>query len=220
MRFFLRFCPYLAVPLITALLSLPCQCLANRQDVETVHKALSAFYLSTNGDSWAHRTGWNVTTVPQSMAEFNQWHGLRVVGSTLVRIDLPRNDLSGSLPPELGNLSGLRALVLWRNHLEGSIPFELGNLSALKRLNLIDNQLTTVPPELGNLSALEGLWLSSNQLATVPPELGNLSSLVTLMLYDNQLATIPTELGSLSKLKGLGLGNNQLTTLPPELGNL
>ena len=112
MRFFLRFCSYLAVPLITAFLLLPCQCLANRQDVETVHKALSAFYLSTNGDSWADRTGWNVTTVPQSMAEFNQWRGLRVVGNTLVRIDLPRNDLSGSLPPELGNLSALIELIL------------------------------------------------------------------------------------------------------------
>lgn len=156
MRLFLRFCPYLAVPLITALLSLPCQCLANGQDVETVHKALSAFYLSTNGDSWADRTGWNVNSVPQSMAEFNQWHGLRVANNILVRIDLPLNDLSGSLPPELGNLSGLRELILWRNHLEGSIPSELGNLSLLKELSLWRNQLTgSIPPELGNLSSLE-----------------------------------------------------------------
>ena len=160
MRFFLRFCSYLAVPLITAFLLLPCQCLANRQDVETVHKALSAFYLSTNGDSWADRTGWNVTTVPQSMAEFNQWRGLRVVGNTLVRIDLPRNDLSGSLPPELGNLSGLRELILWRNHLAGSIPFELGNLSSLEELNLSENYLEgSIPSELGNLSALNSLGL-------------------------------------------------------------
>ena len=88
MRYVLRLWPCLAVPFITTLLSLPFQCLASRQDVETVSKALTALYLSTNGDSWANRTGWRIHMVPQSMAEFDKWHGLHVENNVLVRIDL------------------------------------------------------------------------------------------------------------------------------------
>ncbi len=42
------------------------------------------------------------------------------------------NQLSGEIPPELGNLTGLQALVLGDNQLSGEwIPIELGDLRPL-----------------------------------------------------------------------------------------
>ena len=66
------------------------------------------------------------------------------------------NQLSGAIPPELGNLANLQNLDLGSNQLSGAIPPELGNLANLQSLNLNDNQLSgAIPPELGNLTNLE-----------------------------------------------------------------
>jgi Leucine-rich repeat (LRR) protein len=51
------------------------------------------------------------------------------------------NQLIGSIPPELGNLSLLETLELGVGSLSGSIPPELGNLSQLKSLELHYNSL-------------------------------------------------------------------------------
>jgi len=134
------------------------------------------------------------------------------------------NQLSGSIPPELGNLPTLLWLDLYSNQLTGSIPPTLGNLTNLEGLRLYSNPLSgSIPPELGNLLNLRVLHLSDNQLVgSIPPELSNLDQLVTLFLSDNQLTgNIPSELGSLPNLESLALSSNQLTGgIPPELGNL
>ncbi len=144
--------------------------------------------------------------------------------SNLEDLRLDDNQLTGSIPTELGNLSNLEDLWLNSNQLTGSIPTELGNLSNLEDLRLDDNQLTgSIPMELGNLSNLVYLWLDDNQLTgSIPTELGNLSNLVDLRLDDNQLTgSIPTELGNLSNLVDLYLNNNLLTgTIPEEVLDL
>jgi len=142
----------------------------------------------------------------------------------LVDLSLSTNQLSGSIPPELGSLSSLEDLNLWSNQLSGVIPPELGSLSSLESLGLSTNQLSgSIPPELGSLSSLMYLNLWSNQLSgVIPPELGNMSSLEEVWLYSNQLSgVIPPELGSLSSLEEVWLESNQLSgNIPPELGNL
>ena len=81
------------------------------------------------------------------------------------------NQLSGSIPPELGSLSNLERLYLRVNQLSGSIPPELGGLSNLTRLDLSDNRLSgSIPPELGGLSNLMWLYLRGNQLSGCIPE--------------------------------------------------
>ena len=132
--------------------------------------------------------------------------------------------LTGTLPPELGNLASLRQLLLAGNQLTGPIPSELGSLSNIEYLTLNGNQLTgAIPPELGNLANLEGLTLEYNQLTgVIPSEFGNFANLSNMNLSNNQLTgTIPPELGNLAKLKWLRLNDNQLTgAIPPELGKL
>ena len=132
--------------------------------------------------------------------------------------------LTGTLPPELGNLTSLRELWLEGNQLTGPIPSELGNLVNLQQLRIDHNQLTgAIPPEFGNLANLEWLYLNNNQLTgAIPAELGNLANLMYLYIDDNRLTgPIPSELGNLAKLRQLRLNDNQLTgAIPPELGNL
>jgi len=56
------------------------------------------------------------------------------------------------------------------NQLNGTIPSSIGNLSALLQLNLYDNNLYgTVPPSIGELTALQILNLSSNHLDCMGP---------------------------------------------------
>ncbi len=183
--------------------------------------ALLALYNATNGASWTNNTGWTGAAGTEC-----SWFGITCdVGETTVRtISLGFNQLSGSIPPELGNLTNLQSLVLQGNQLNGSIPPELGNLTNLQDLWLSSTQLSgSIPPELGNLTNLEFLDLYSNQLSgSIPPELGNLTNLEFLLLDSNQLSgPIPPELGNLTNLQGLWLYSNQLSgSIPPELGNL
>ena len=65
------------------------------------------------------------------------------------------NQLTGNIPPELGNLENLQRIGLVTNHLTGVIPPELGNLENLQYLYLHHNQLIgPIPVELMNLTCL------------------------------------------------------------------
>ena len=187
---------------------------------ETPDRAeLVALYNATDGANWAQGTNW------LSSAPLSQWHGVEVDGNGRVRaLRLSRNQLSGSIPAELGRLSRLSDLSLQSNQLSGSIPAELGALSSLTILNLDTNQLSgPIPAELGQLSNLVVLRLNDNRLSgPVPAELGGLSNLSVLWLSGNQLSgSIPAELVRLSRLSDLSLNSNQLSgSIPVELGAL
>ena len=176
--------------------------------------ALIALYNATNGANWAHSGNW------LSARPVDEWHGVRVDGNgRVVWLLLADNNLSGEIPPELGNLSSLEFLVLADNNLSGEIPPELGNLSNLKSLSLWSNNLSgKIPPELGNLSNLKSLSLNHSDLSGgIPPEFGNLSKLESLFLQANNLSgEIPPELGNLSNLMELALWGNPLSGCIPE----
>jgi len=90
-------------------------------------------------------------------------------------VDPVANQLSGDIPPELGDLFSLTTLHLSGNRLTGPLPPELGNLSNLTVACLHSNQLTgPMPPELGTLSSLETLYLYNNRLSADIPDLTSL----------------------------------------------
>jgi Leucine-rich repeat (LRR) protein len=74
-------------------------------------------------------------------------------------LNLSSNQLTGSIPPEIGNLTNLEWLVLGSNELTGSIPSEIGNLTNLIILYLNNNQLTGEIPE--SICDLNINWSSS-----------------------------------------------------------
>ena len=68
----------------------------------------------------------------------SSWDGVTTDGtpSRVTQLNLYDNELSGSIPRALGNLSNLTRLSLSHNDLTGSIPSELGSLSNLNYLYL------------------------------------------------------------------------------------
>ena len=118
-------------------------------DVNTDRAALAALYNTTNGSSWRDDTNW-VSSRP-----LGEWHGVSTdADGRVTELDLRDNQLSGSIPLELGNLAYLQALGLGSNQLSGSIPSELGNLAYLQRLELRDNQFSgCVPVKLFDMTS-------------------------------------------------------------------
>lgn len=180
--------------------------------------ALVALYHATDGANWANTWDLNMP--------MDTWYGVTLnVERCVKELSLDNNQLSGSIPVELGNLSNLTHLNFGYNQLTGSIPLELGNLLNLENLSLRNNQLSgSIPSDLGNLINLTHLYLRNNQLSgSIPVELGNLSNLILLInLQNNQLnGNIPVELSNLTTLEELNLNNNQLSgSIPVELSNL
>ena len=152
------------------------------------------------------------------------WRGVTIDGDRAVALDLSSTELSGTVPPELGDLTRLRYLHLGDNQLSGAIPPELGDLARLDYLHLGSNELSgPVPPELGNLARLDYLHLGGNQLTeAIPPELGDLTNLRSLHLESNQLTgPIPPQLGNMTSLEYMYLHSNELSgSVPPELGDM
>ena len=130
-------------------------------------EALVSLYNSAGGDSWSNNSDWLVSNTPCS------WYGIGCVNGYVALIGLNSNQLNGTIPSELGNLSNLTNLWLQDNQLTGEIPLVLGNLSNLVDLKLDNNQLTSgIPTELGNLSNLINLSLANNPLSgSIPTQL-------------------------------------------------
>lgn len=179
--------------------------------------ALIALYNSTNGPEW--NRPWDL----EKPAFF--WDGVIVASSgRVVALAQENNNLDGTLPAEIGDLSALRGLILGGNELKGGLPAQLGDLTELEALILRDNDFSgSIPTELGSLTKLFELNLAINGLTgDIPTELGALTMLETLSLNSNDLTgEIPVALSGLTNLNGLGLGGNGLSgAVPDELSAL
>ena len=117
----------------------------------TDRAALVAFYNATGGPGWEVSYNW------LSDAPLGFWYGVTVDrNGRVIKLfedtvwGTGRVQLTGVIPPELGNLTNLTVLHLRGHQLAGAIPPELGNLANLEELHLYQNQLTgAIPPECG-----------------------------------------------------------------------
>ena len=118
------------------------------------------------------RLNWSAST------RIEDWDGVNLGGTPrrVVGLSLNSRGLDGTIPAELGDLTGLRRLHLFENRLAGPMPAELGRLTSLRSLDLSDNRLTgQVPVDFARLSNLRSLDLSGNRLTgAIPPQLGDL----------------------------------------------
>lgn len=146
--------------------------------------ALVALYRAAGGDDWIDRTNW------LSDEPLGTWYGVETEGGRVVYLDLcgpGGNNLRGSIPSALGNLTALEELRLSNNFLTGPIPSALGRLRRLDVLRLSNNALSgPVPSELGDLENLEELRLHQNRLTgDLPSNLRHLPNLERLRIEDN-----------------------------------
>ena len=202
-------CVFTLPVLLFAWFAFPGLCMAQGSVAED-KAALQALYNATNGDNWTTDTNWNSTE------PLHQWHGVRVDSRTgrVTIIGLANNNLNGSIPVEIGDLTALKVLSLYNNALTGEIPSSIGDLTALESLHLSYNDLTgEIPSSIVDLTALKVLSLYNNTLTgEIPSSIGDLTALEELWLTDNDLTGgIPSSIGDLTALKKLALALNDLT---------
>ncbi|NNF03172.1 MAG: hypothetical protein HKN17_01795, partial [Rhodothermales bacterium] len=249
---------------------------AEAQPMQKDRQALIELYNSTDGANWINNTNWLTGEpisewygVTESVSPDDEWAATidlqdnnltgplpsswaALVGGGAFRdlrnLNLDGNNISGPVPPVLGQLANLQTLTLNDNNLSGGLPPEIANLQNLTFLSILGNQLTGPIPEtyyfmqslqtlqlldnqlsgqlpsgLGQNPTLRFLQISFNDLdGTIPPDIADGASIRDVYIaYNNFSGTIPAELGGNPNLEGLDVGGNSLTgTIPPELGNL
>ncbi|XP_027156440.1 probable LRR receptor-like serine/threonine-protein kinase At3g47570 [Coffea eugenioides] len=142
----------------------------------------------------------------------------------LTDLDLSSNYLTGQFPLAFEGLSNLEALDLQNNGILGSLPPYLCNFRSLTLLNLTENKFSGQLPDcFGNMTSLRKLYLSSNRLnSTMPAGLGNLKDLLYLDVHSNALGGyLPQEIGNLKAAISIDLSGNKFSgNIPTTVGNL
>ena len=172
--------------------------------------ALVALYNSTNGAGWTN--SWNLSNPVSS------WYGVTVLNNRVVELELDENNLSGTIPHEIGLLTNLTDLNLGWNLIVGTVPAEIGNLINLIYLSLHENNLQgSFPFAITNLTALRTLNLINNSFSgAIPQEIINCSNLRSLDISGNQFDVLP-DLTSMISLSSLVIHNNKFTFKDIEL---
>jgi len=142
--------------------------------------------------------------------------------SLLQSLRLAYNEFTGTLPTVYASMRQLLSLEVHGNKLHGTFPSEYFSATLLQTLNILDNAFTgTISNDIGKLENLKGLHLGNNLFSgTIPPDIFKLEYLAFLQLQENVFhGTIPTEIGQMLQLQEFRLEANQLTgTLPTEIG--
>ncbi|KAG2726090.1 hypothetical protein I3760_01G095800 [Carya illinoinensis] len=130
--------------------------------------------------------------------------------SSLLYIDISKNDILGTIPRWLGNMTSLWTLVMANNFFYDQIPCEL---SARGTIDFSHNLVSGSLPSCLNLPRLEHLYFPGNKLTgPIPKALFNFSSLLTLDIGGNNFSgSIPDEIRELYNLKVLLLGGNHFS---------
>ena len=133
------------------------------------------------------------------------------------------NNLTGTVPADLAQLSQLTYLRLESNTLSGSIPNSLAQMAGLSSFKLVRvtfDQLSRVQQAPG----AEGPQLQAGcQLNGTIPGLSNMSNLAEFSASNNQLTgTIPADWAASFRLLSFEVDNNRLhgTLPPPSTGDL
>ncbi|KAK9750472.1 hypothetical protein RND81_02G199700 [Saponaria officinalis] len=109
-------------------------------------------------------------------------------------LGIPSQGLSGTLSPNIGNLTNLQNILLQNNNITGHIPAVIGKLSKIQTIDLSDNDFTgQIPTSISLLKNLHYLRLNNNNLSgIIPPSFTNITQLAFIDLsYNNLSGPVP-----------------------------
>ena len=214
--------------------------------LQTDSLALVDLFNSLGGMNWSNSNYW------ASEQPVSKWYGVqvtKVAGEPRVTaLYLGANNLKGTIPASIGQLTALRTLQLQYNReISGSIPEELFHLTRLNSLRLRFTNLTgELPAAIGQLKEIDTLDLSNSRYdlsqwwngdpktarehrdnlytlsGKLPREIGQLTKARYIDLsFQGFTGDLPAELGNLSALRYLSIYGCHFTGgLPAELGKL
>ncbi|KAL4586016.1 hypothetical protein LXL04_010646 [Taraxacum kok-saghyz] len=138
----------------------------------------------------------------------------------VVSLSLKGQDLDGVLPPSLRKLTYIKNIDLSRNYLSGTIPPEWSSIRAINLSVMVNRLSGRIPTYLGDITSLVYLGLENNMFSgPVPAEIGKLTNLSVLVLSSNNLTgNLPQELNFLTNLVELQLSSNNFRGKIPDLG--
>ncbi|KAK7343687.1 hypothetical protein VNO77_12625 [Canavalia gladiata] len=134
--------------------------------------------------------------------------------SSLVLLDLSRNELRGPIPEGVKNITSIEFLYLSGNKYP-SVPSWFGNFEKLVDLDLSMNMLNgPIPEAFRNMDSIQFLDLSYNGFTSIPSWFAELKSLVGINLQQNNLThmecSLSSILGNMCHLNSLDLSRNKL----------
>jgi Leucine-rich repeat (LRR) protein len=199
-----------------------CACLPSCDHPDFI--GLMSLYSSTKGSGWHKKNGWKEGAAGNNCDPCS-WEGIDCNSDgRVVSLGLINNNLKGSLPSEIDQLTELQYLALSSNNIGGQLPETIFNLTQLKELKLASNNFYgSISENLGNLVNLTNFSLSNcNITGSIPSTIGNLTELTILSLTSNEISgELPPEVTNLTKLEFLSLELNHISgPLPEDIGNM
>ncbi|KAG6579043.1 Receptor protein kinase TMK1, partial [Cucurbita argyrosperma subsp. sororia] len=110
-------------------------------------------------------------------------------------------------------------IQIGRQNLQGTLPSNLQNLTALERLELQWNKISGPLPTLSGLSSLQVILLSGNQFTSIPADFfAGMSSLQAVEIDDNPFSAweIPASLRNASTLQNFSANSANVSGRIPE----
>jgi len=185
--------------------------------------AMSVFYHSTNGPSWANQFRFHANSLPTC-----QWfQNVPLTNGDIVpfgascnsagrvsSIELFNYRLVGTIPTEIALLSELQTFLLQNNNIGGSIPSEMQRLTKLEYFDCLDCQELsgTIPRWIEKWTSLRALGLTGNRIVgTIPTNIAKLTELSELALDDNFLTGDLSILNDVKSLRSVYMEHNAFT---------
>ena len=191
-------------------------------DPSTLHpwQILAGFYKSMGGELWTISDGWvtfrdydSGTSPPKTKDEIEKlqieicsgsFYGIVCENNNIIQLSLPKNELFGTVPDSIFQLSTLQMFdVSGNNVVMQNFHAVAHSLSkSLTTLVLSDIKINSLDG-IGNISNLHLLYLDGiNIKEPIPSEIFNLINLKILHLQHGSFTgTLPTLVGKLTKLE-------------------
>jgi hypothetical protein len=175
---------------------------------------LTLWFQQTGRPSWTNTSGWlsaNECTWRGIRCNFTQVEGVVGLQETVIGLRLKNNLINGTLPPDLGLLTGLTVVDFNTNFITGTIPNEFGALTNIVEFGAHENALNgTLPLSLGAWNKIQVFDMDVNKLTgSLPTSLANWTMILEIYADVNKLVgTIPDYIRTWTKLKQAWLEKN------------
>ncbi|KAK4492183.1 hypothetical protein RD792_002981 [Penstemon davidsonii] len=179
-------------------------------------------YVSADDADVMARLAQSLSPTPSAWtgSNFCKWEGVSCNYNKVTSINLSSKSLSGTIPPEITQLSSLQSLSLQRNQLSGPLP-PLSNHPSLQEINLDFNNFNSTPNDfLSGLTSLQSFSINNNtflQPWKIPHTLRDSTAITSFLASNaNIIGEIPDIFDSLPSLQNLRLSYNAMTGSLPK----